>query len=146
MRKLTSVLSQDIATYFFYFNTIKQNRKHMIFRVFDLIDACGMEQQEFAQLIGTNKHVVSKWRTGDLKSYRKYPPQIAEVLNTTTEYLLTGEGSITKATTSETEINSKAAVPEGSGLVDELGRIFPQLTPENQNVIIAEMLKRHRNQ
>lgn len=115
-------------------------------RIFDLIDECGMEQQEFAQQIGTNKHVVSKWRTGDLKSYRKYLPQIAEVLNTTTEYLLTGEGPKTKAPRIIVEIPSKAATPEGSGLTDEFARIFAQLTPENQNRIIAEVLKRQRNQ
>jgi len=42
--------------------------------------------------------------------------------------------------------NSKAATPEGSGLTEEFARIFVQLTPENQNKIIAEMLKRQRNQ
>lgn len=82
-------------------------------RIFDLIDECGMEQQEFAQQIGTNKHVVSKWRTGDLKSYRKYLPQIAEVLNTTTAYLLTGEGPKTKPPVSEAEKNQQSCHPGG---------------------------------
>ena len=34
---------------------------------------------------------MSKWRTSGLKSYRKYLPQIAEVLGTSVEYLVTGE-------------------------------------------------------
>ena len=33
---------------------------------------------------------MSKWRTSGLKSYRKYLPQIAEVLGTSVEYLVTG--------------------------------------------------------
>lgn len=42
--------------------------------------------------------------------------------------------------------NAKAAAPEGSGLSEEFARIFGNLTPENQNKIIAEMLKRQREQ
>ena len=42
--------------------------------------------------------------------------------------------------------NAKTAAPEGSGLSEEFARIFAGLTPENQNVIIAEMLRRQREQ
>ena len=44
------------------------------------------------------------------------------------------------------EENVKAAAPEGSGQYEEFARIFKELTPENQNEIIAEMLKRAREQ
>lgn len=44
------------------------------------------------------------------------------------------------------EENVKAAAPEGSGQYEEFARIFKELTPENQNKIIAEMLKRAREQ
>lgn len=42
--------------------------------------------------------------------------------------------------------NAKAAAPEGSGLSEEFARIFSGLTPENQNKIISEMLRRQREQ
>lgn len=42
--------------------------------------------------------------------------------------------------------NVKAAAQEGSGQYEEFARIFKSLTPENQNRIIAEMLKRQREQ
>lgn len=42
--------------------------------------------------------------------------------------------------------NAKAAAPKSSGLSEEFARIFDGLTPENQNKIIAEMLKRQREQ
>lgn len=42
--------------------------------------------------------------------------------------------------------NAQTAAPEGSGLSEEFARIFQDLTPENQNVIIAEMLRRQREQ
>ena len=60
-------------------------------RIFQLIDKSGMEQKKFAELIGSTDKIVSKWRTSGLKSYRKYLPQIAEVLNTTVDYLLSGD-------------------------------------------------------
>lgn len=44
------------------------------------------------------------------------------------------------------EGNAQAATPKGSGLSEEFTRIFENLTPENQNKIIAEMLKRQREQ
>lgn len=44
------------------------------------------------------------------------------------------------------EENAKAAAPEGSGLSEEFARIFQGLTPENQNKIISEMLRRQREQ
>lgn len=44
------------------------------------------------------------------------------------------------------EGNAKAAAPEGSGLSEEFARIFQGLTPENQNKIISEMLRRQREQ
>ena len=60
-------------------------------RIFYLLDQSGMEQKKFAELIGATDKIVSKWRTSGLKSYRKYLPQIAEVLGTSVEYLVTGE-------------------------------------------------------
>ena len=42
--------------------------------------------------------------------------------------------------------SAKAAAPEGSGLSEEFARIFQGLTPENQNKIISEMLRRQREQ
>ena len=60
-------------------------------RIFQLLDKSGMEQKKFAELIGSTDKIVSKCRTSGLKSYRKYLPQIAEVLNTTVDYLLSGD-------------------------------------------------------
>ena len=61
-------------------------------RIFDLVDAKYKEQRDFAKAIGVSASVVSQWRMGITKSYTRRLPQIAEALDTTTEYLLTGEG------------------------------------------------------
>lgn len=67
-------------------------------RIFELLDESGMEQQAFAVKIGADKYAVSKWRNRKLTSYRKYLPRIAEVLNTTVQWLLTGEGDKVRKT------------------------------------------------
>lgn len=101
-------------------------------RIFLLLDKSGMEQKEFAKKVGTYPQTVSLWRKQKSSSYRKYLPQIAEVLHTSVQWLLTGEG----------EKNNQAAVPKDNGLTEEFARLFQKLTPEKQNEVIAEMLKR----
>ena len=60
-------------------------------RIFELADKKYPEQRDFAAEIGVAPSVVSAWRNKKSESYMKRLPQIAEILNTTVEYLLTGE-------------------------------------------------------
>lgn len=117
-------------------------------RIFELLDAMGMEQKKFASLVGVSPQKVSEWKSGKAKSYTKRIPQIAEALGTTTEYLLTGNGPKQKRAVSDSDTaqNQQAAAPKGSGLPEEFARLFMSLSPENQNAVIAEMLKRQRTQ
>ena len=64
---------------------------NVVSRIFELLEAKGVEQKAFAADLGLAENVVSTWRTGRTKSYRKYLPQIAAALDTSVEYLLTGE-------------------------------------------------------
>lgn len=61
-------------------------------RMFALVDDQYKEQKDFAEAIGVHPTRVSEWRKRKSQSYQKRLPQIASVLGTTTEYLLTGEG------------------------------------------------------
>ena len=79
-------------------------------RIFDLADAQFREQRDFAASLGVAASVVSAWRCRKSASYSKYIPKIVEVLGTTTEYLLTGEGPKKKT--------APAAVPD-SGTISE---------------------------
>ena len=63
-------------------------------RIFSLLDKRGIEQKEFAHLIGTSDKTVSAWKTGRAKSYTKYLSKIAEVLSVTTDYLVNGNSDI----------------------------------------------------
>ena len=51
-----------------------------------------MEQKKLAEILGITDKKVSAWKTGRSKTYRDQIEKIAEVLGTTTEYLLTGNG------------------------------------------------------
>ena len=65
-------------------------------RLFELVDEKFKEQKKFAAAIGVSDDTASNWRRRKSASYVKYLPQIAVALDTTTEYLLTGEGPKSK--------------------------------------------------
>ena len=102
-------------------------------RLFALVDEKYREQKDFAAEIGVVPQRVSQWKKRTSKSYTKYLPQITAALGTTAEYILTGQ-------------KEKSPAPEGAGLVQEFARIFDQLSPQAQNEIIAEMLRRKRQE
>lgn len=60
-------------------------------RIFYRLKEMGLEQKAFAQALGTTDKTVSAWKTGRSKSYTKYLPQIAKVIDMPVEYILTGE-------------------------------------------------------
>lgn len=60
-------------------------------RIFELLDEQGLDQKSFAAKVGVSEDTVSNWRRGVSKSYSRYLVQIAQVLGTTSEYLLTGK-------------------------------------------------------
>lgn len=101
-------------------------------RLFALVDEKYREQKDFAAEIGVVPQRVSQWKKRTSKSYTKYLPQITAALGTTAEYILTGK--------------EESPAPEGAGLTQEFARIFDQLSPQAQNEIIAEMLKRRRQE
>lgn len=100
-------------------------------RIFYLLDRSGMEQKKFAELIGATDKIVSKWRTSGLKSYRKYLPQIAEVLNTSVDYLVNGE--------------KNPAPSNGSGLTLDDTR-YNELSEENRALIDQMIAKLYQAQ
>ena len=66
----------------------------IIDRIFELVDKQFKEQKDFAAAVGVSDDTVSDWRRRKSASCTKskHLTRIAEVLGTTTEYLLTGNG------------------------------------------------------
>ena len=95
-------------------------------RIFFLLDKTDMEQQAFAAQVGVSDDTASNWRRRKSASYSKYLSKIAAVLNTSVEYLLTGE-------------EKGPATVDGDGLSEAehaLIDLFRRLTPEQQDMVI----------
>ena len=95
-------------------------------RIFELADKIFPEQQEFASALGVKPSIVSQWRNKITKSYERRLPKIAEVLGTSVEYLTTG---VEKTPTS----------PEASEREKKFMQLFDQLTPEQQELVLAQL-------
>ena len=80
-------------------------------RIFELATSKFTEQKEFAAALGAPASRISDWSTGKSKSYDRYIFQIAKVLDTTPEYLLTGE-------------EKDPAAVAGDGELDPLAKAF----------------------
>lgn len=102
-----------------------------------LCNSLGKSPTKVALEIGLNRSAPTSWKSGIIPRDATLQ-KIAKYFGTTTEYLLTGK-------TLEYP-QKETATQAGSGLIEEFGRIFDSLTPENQTAIIAEMLKRQREQ
>ena len=57
-------------------------------KIVALIKASGFTNAEIAQQLNLNRQVITDWKSGKSQSYKKYLYQLAELLNTTPEYLL----------------------------------------------------------
>lgn len=79
-------------------------------RIFDLAEK-KFSQKEFAAALGVKPQRVSEWKRGLSSSYQKYISQIATILGTTTEYLLTGEGP--KEKTAPADVPNSDTLDEG---------------------------------
>ena len=79
-------------------------------RIFELADK-KFSQKEFALALGVKPQRISEWKRGISSSYQKYLPEIAELLGTTTEYLLTGSGP--KYKTAPADVSNSDTQNEG---------------------------------
>lgn len=86
-------------------------------RIFNLLKQKNIEQKEFANILGTTDKKVSAWKTGRSKTYRDCLPQIASVLGTSVEYLLTGK---THSEASNTSSPASPALQRLSEALEEL--------------------------
>lgn len=60
-------------------------------RIFEKVKEKYAEQKDFAEDIGTSASKVSEWKRRKSSSYVKYIDKIAEALDTSVEYLLSGK-------------------------------------------------------
>ena len=93
-------------------------------RIFLLLSDAKIEQKVFAKEIGVSPQTITDWKNRKSKSYTKFLPQIAEALNTTTEYLLYGNEK--QPATGEGDLS-----PDASSIL----AAYQQATPELQAAV-----------
>ncbi len=76
-------------------------------RIILLIDLSGLSNAEVAAQLNLNVQVITDWKSGKSHSYKKYIYQLANILNTTVEYL-TGKTDIKEKPSKETGVKANA--------------------------------------
>ena len=65
-------------------------------RTFDLLKEQGKKHKDLADYLGISPQRVTDWKSGRIFSYTKYMERIAEYLNVSVDYLLTGKAAVTE--------------------------------------------------
>jgi transcriptional regulator with XRE-family HTH domain len=101
----------------------------IIRRINVLLAEKGISKSQFYSDCGVTSGNYSVWNTGKAAPSRRSIERIANYLNTTPEYLLTGEGQ-----------KEKPAPIKEDGLSEEqikVLRLFDSLTPQEQRALLA---------
>lgn len=96
-------------------------------RIIEKMKSQGFDQTTLAKKIGVRQPTITEWKKGTTASYKKYIQQLAEVLDTTADYLLFGELQEAPPT-AELQLDSALAAELASLTPDEvpLVRVFVQ--------------------
>lgn len=103
---------------------------YTIDKICEIMEEKGLKQKDLTDYLGVNKNVYTGWKSGRIKSYSKYLPQIAEFLGVSVGYLL-GEEEKKEKPTYEGELS------EGKKkLID-----FAMSVPEEKAELLLRIMK-----
>ena len=111
-----------------------------------LMQYYGISNYRLSKYIKTSQTAVKNWLSGINTPHPKTQKQIAELFGVTVDELLADTYPHIKGEHVLPPKAEKSPPPEEGGLTQEFARIFDQLSPQAQNEIIAEMLKRRRQE
>ena len=98
-------------------------------RIMELLERNGRNQKELMDYLGIKKSAFTDWKAGKSRSYLKYASEIADYFGVTTDYLLRGE----------TNIKEKPTGEFASGLDKEFSDLIKQLSPEQIELVKAQI-------
>ena len=104
-------------------------------KIIELMNKNNLGNQELASALGLNRQLITDWKAGRSKSYKKYLPQIAEFFGVTVDYLLGKSGSLSP----EREEQGEEIIL--SDRDRELLNVFHSF-PEEKQLAILEMLRK----
>lgn len=106
----------------------------------DLCNSIRKSPTATVEAMGFNRSTLTGWKKGTTPSDATVR-RIADYFGISVADLLAD-----KTEDSKTATKAQAADPKADDLCQEFARLFTSLSPENQNKVIAEMLKRQREQ
>jgi putative transcriptional regulator len=117
---------------------VKSNNKNHLGKLIEAIRvSLNKNKKEFAEMFDTNGSLVSKWEKGTVKPSAERLTKIAELGNTTVEYLLYGSledyarGLLNELEKELKEDDSITEEVAASIISDIEGRLFPEFFPPN---------------
>ena len=91
----------------------------ILHNIVDLMQKKGMGNKDLAEKLGLTAQAVTDWKAGRSKSYNKYLPQIADILDVSIDYLLDKKEKPTGVSADELDEALKKVSEIASTLSDE---------------------------
>ena len=110
------------------------------------MDVRGYTAYRLAKILNVNNQTVLNWQHGERIPHPKTREKIAGHFGITLTELDGNTLPPVKAEPIMPPVAETCPRPEEGGLTQEFARIFDQLSPQSQNEIIAEMLRRQRQE
>lgn len=105
----------------------------LIDRIINLLNEKGAEQKDLAEYLGVHPQLITEWKAGRTKSYKKYIDKIADFFGVSTDYLL-GKDEIKKRPASENAELIDQFRKE-SPLFNEMVNLYLSLSPDKQKQV-----------
>lgn len=102
----------------------------LIDRIINLLKEKGAEQKDLAEYLGVHPQLITEWKAGRTKSYKKYIDKIADFFNVSTDYLLGKDEIKKRPTPKDVELIEEARAM--SPLFDEIAKLVLRLPPDKQ--------------
>lgn len=134
-------------------------------RLFSMLESEGITQKEFSERLGVSNQTITDWKKGKSRTFTQKLPLIASVLHCDLNWLVDGSGTSKPENADETferlldiahesrfikydgtHISStpvgeekKPAAEDSSGREKEFVQLFQKLTPEQQDMVLAQL-------
>lgn len=111
-----------------------------------LMERYRVSNYRLSKYLNSSQTAVKNWLSGENLPYVKTQKQIAELFGVTVDEMLADTPPHIKGEHILPPKAEKSPPSEEDGLTQEFARIFDQLSPQAKNEIIAEMLRRQRQE
>lgn len=95
----------------------------VVARIISKMKEHGLDQKTLAKKIGIRPQAITDWKTGFTTSYTKYLPQLAEILETSIDYLHTGKENVVQLHIPEEHLDNELVAELTSATPEEITQV-----------------------